>query len=1336
VKSKLLTGIVLVEQQEGDRVKSKLLTGIVLVLALALAAVQPARATETENLNIRILPPPAKVVVDGKVDDWDLSAGVLVCGDVENLRDKMAVWIHAMNDADNLYVLARFIDETPMSHPGSIAGDYGFLGDSLQLRIILKPDAPDPRGMGGREVCWVTAWRDRDAKDVVNLHFPRKQEAGGDKQIADAKKVGAQQAFLATADGKGYVQEMAIPWKLLADGGLTPRPGERIVFSVEPNFNTSAKFRITLKDIFRPGIVPDRVFTFTAVNCWGYGKFEPAGKVEPQPLRLADNREFKVTMQNGLPAVDWTGLFEEKKMEGFAKISLDLPEDGYVSLNIKDADGQVVRHLLTANFLTKGKHELLWDGLTTMSHMKPGELVPAGDYSWEAIYHTGIGLRLVGWAHNSGKAPFDSPGGNWGGDMAPPISVAADAASVYLGWAFAEAGKAVVCADFDGNVKWRHSRGGFGGAVLLAASDGVVYVYDEGQGNVVYRLDAVKKAGEYSNWEGTEDATLALTPILGEAKKAESTLQPTATGMAATGGKLFLSYGRKETDKGKQVSGDALFVLDAKTGKTLQRINTADPQDLKLGADGKLYLLDGAGSVSTVDPATGTLTAVVKDVKNARSVTADQAGNIYVGTGNPDNQVKVFAPDGKPLRAIGKAGGRPLLGLWDAAGMRFIAGIQVDTKGKLWVMEYDGSPRRISRWDAATGAFAKEFFGPTTYGAGGGAISPDDPLTMVGAGCEWRLDEKTGKAACVGVFHRDAMYNARFGKNPAGRLYVVIGLGGYPEYKPVFIYERLGAGQYKLRAKITALTEKKDNGRGGTMEAKAGYAVWSDANDDQQEQPEEVRSYKADLGMWLSNWYMPMTQTMIFYGGDYRLAPTGWTACGAPLYDFAQAKRLPAPDETKGHRGVGMGCSRSCGSEDGRLVLYNGPYGEAHTDFPCYNIETGKLLWSYPNNYVGVHGGHRAPPPQTGMIRAAYDILGTGKLPEPIGDIFVIATDKGEWHILTGAGFYLTKLFEADALKIRWPDPAVPGAIMDTVPPGMGAEDFGGSMTVGKDGQLYVQHGKTAFINSRVVGLDSVRKLPGGKLTVAQADLAKATAFREKFLQASVGAKMVTAKKATVTFTGDLRQDFATQEPLAFQKTNADRVEAAIAWSDANLYLAWQVSDATPWVNGAGDAAQMYAMGDTVDFQLATDPKADPKRDKPVLGDLRLSIGNLNGKSTAVVYRPVAKEKAPKKFFSGVWRDGVQYDSVLTLSDAKIEVKVDAVGKRYLVEAAIPLAALGLKPAAGLTLSGDFGATFGEAAGKDTVLRSYWNNQATGIVADEVAELQLEPKNWGRLIFE
>lgn len=64
------------------------------------------------------------------------------------------------------------------------------------------------------------------------------------------------------------------------------------------------------------------------------------------------------------------------------------------------------------------------------------------------------------------------------------------------------------------------------------------------------------------------------------------------------------------------------------------------------------------------------------------------------------------------------------------------------------------------------------------------------------------------------------------------------------------------------------------------------------------------------------------------------------------------------------------------------------------------------------------------------------------------------------------------------------------------------------------------------------------------------------------------------------------------------------------------------------------------------------------------------------------------------------------------------------------------LAALGLNPAPGVQLTGDLGVTFGNPEGNDTVLRSYWSNQATGLVADEVFELKLEPRNWGRLKFE
>ena len=92
-------------------------------------------------------------------------------------------------------------------------------------------------------------------------------------------------------------------------------------------------------------------------------------------------------------------------------------------------------------------------------------------------------------------------------------------------------------------------------------------------------------------------------------------------------------------------------------------------------------------------------------------------------------------------------------------------------------------------------------------------------------------------------------------------------------------------------------------------------------------------------------------------------------------------------------------------------------------------------------------------------------------------------------------------------------------------------------------------------------------------------------------------------------------------------------------------------------------------------------------------------------------------------------------DYVDVLAGREIEVKVSA-GNGYVVEAAMPLAALGLKPADGLTLRGDFGATHGDPDGQRTRLRTYWNNQHTGIVDDAVFELQMEPKNWGEITFK
>lgn len=68
--------------------KTAMFGAVLLAMGLMVATVL---ATETENLGMQVLPAPGKVVVDGKFDDWDLSGGVLVCGDVENLREKLGI---------------------------------------------------------------------------------------------------------------------------------------------------------------------------------------------------------------------------------------------------------------------------------------------------------------------------------------------------------------------------------------------------------------------------------------------------------------------------------------------------------------------------------------------------------------------------------------------------------------------------------------------------------------------------------------------------------------------------------------------------------------------------------------------------------------------------------------------------------------------------------------------------------------------------------------------------------------------------------------------------------------------------------------------------------------------------------------------------------------------------------------------------------------------------------------------------------------------------------------------------------------------------------------------
>ncbi|HZK79787.1 MAG TPA: hypothetical protein VFC46_01945, partial [Humisphaera sp.] len=819
-----------------------------------------------------------------------------------------------------------------------------------------------------------------------------------------------------------------------------------------------------------------------------------------------------------------------------------------------------------------------------------------------------------------------------------------------------------------------------------------------------YKLSPVN--GAYLPWGITPNADLAVKAIWGDAANAPSR----ANAIATHGGQIYLSLAAE----------NKIAILDGKTGKLEKTIEITSPGSLFAPKDGELYAISGGTSVVLINLADGTSKTIVSNLSKVAGVVTDSHGNIYVGVGDPDQQIKVFDPSGKPLRAIGRAGGRVRRGVWDANSVLDVNSLAIDTEGKLWAAEATDAPKRISVWNAESGSLLKELFGPTTYGALGGAINPVDPNLMVGNGCEWRLDPKTGLASCVGVITREGMGASRFATGANGRLYLFVAPGWnvFGGSSFISVYERVGDADYKLRGKFM-------------FEGKGKQAVtkyWADANGDEQQQPDEITS--ADGLLNFNAWYLGVAPDMSIYLRRSQWKVTGFTAAGAPLYNLASPTPLPVTDPAMANS---QRTDEGLGSADGRLVLYNGNYMADRTTFRCFDIASGKMLWTYPNNFVGVHGSHNATGPEVGMIRGAFGIVAAAKFPKPLGNVWAIGTNVGEWHLLTEDGFYLTHLFQSDPLKVHWPSQAVPGADMTETPPGMGGEDFGGSMTLGRDGKLYLQAGKTAFWNVEVTGLDTVQTLAGGSVTLDAADLPKALAIHEAQLQESQGARAVAIKKRTPVFTGKFDADFKGDQIVKYQKGEEASARSACAWDDQNLYIGWDVIDATPWTNGARTAEEMYVGGDTVDFQVGADPRADKSRTDAALGDLRLSIGNFDGKNVAVLYRRVSTIKKPMSFNSGVFKD-YKMEYVGVVDDVRITVTKREKG--YTAEVAIPLNVLEIHPEASPILRGDLGVTYGDPAGQRTRLRSYWSDQKTGIVDDNVAELMMQPKNWGELTFK
>jgi hypothetical protein len=472
--------------------------------------------------------------------------------------------------------------------------------------------------------------------------------------------------------------------------------------------------------------------------------------------------------------------------QGAVPIRFRTERAGFVSLNVYRPDGTLARQLLSGAAFAAGDHETAWDAAA----------LPPGEYTWRAVFHEGLALKLRGFV------------GDFGGDRGAPSAATADDAQVYLGWSLATAqADAVVACDPAGNVRWTHRRGPLSGCRALAVDAGTLYVLggegDDAEGGALYKLSA--KDGSAIPWpDGRTDLRItSLWPADGKNKP------ELADHMAAKNGRIYLSF----------TAGEFMAILDAKTGAYLQTVVGAppgavdavatqsdipekpgklEPADfvvtaLKGAVIGKLLLMHDPIWVVLSD-----LTPLDRDERiTALAMIGDGAKHhmhdIFTALGLPFHQIharSAFATEGFSYVA-GKPGGRPALGPWQPEKMKAIRALALDATGQLWVAEGDSIPRRISVWttDTAEGRLVREYFAPPDPVA---AVNPAEPQVLYAGGCEWRIDAG-GRAACLGTITRDPMRAARYALEKDRVLLILTPAASGPD----LVFERKGDGDFK-----------------------------------------------------------------------------------------------------------------------------------------------------------------------------------------------------------------------------------------------------------------------------------------------------------------------------------------------------------------------------------------------------------------------------------------------------------------------------------------------------------------------------------------------------------
>ncbi|MDL5055742.1 hypothetical protein QQ056_19630 [Oscillatoria laete-virens NRMC-F 0139] len=760
-----------------------------------------------------------------------------------------------------------------------------------------------------------------------------------------------------------------------------------------------------------------------------------------------------------------------------------------VSVVVDNADGVRVRNLLSMQPVEKfggnpdsGQEQTLtvsWDGKDD-----DGKAVPAGDYHIRGLSLEGLDALYEYSFYNPGNTPWHGyANSHWGSNHGDPVSIAAVPNRVNTEWAAVVSCNGSEGTDYvfvigrDGKKKWGLYQA-WGVSWGVDVEGDIVYL---ATGNGLRRLSAVD--GKSIGWKRPAGTITEL--------KAPAAIFSVAIGKDEGALSVLPDDKHRTAD---------VWIFDKEAGRTNAAFVLPGPMHLSYSPDGTLYATDREFTKLVTLDKTGVETPVtLPGLEKPGPMSFDDQGNLYILDRGADYQIKVYSPAKELIRTIGVKGGAKQGVAYDKNGFHNLLSLSVDDQGNLWTSE-GAHPRRQALWDRE-GKLLKEFVGSTYYGAWNSTLHSHDTKRGFIWNNEFEIDpaqtqsyrmkkftdsgyRKDAKlnlhTAGVGVwFHRNDFFRSDVSGQP--REYMLYTQTAYPvvmlekngDYRPV-------AAVWTKSSPHPVLTPwSRPSDPDGTI------YVWSDLNEDEEIQENEVVVIEGSKGRSIPNCMFPMSHELDFYNGGYAIRPTRFLPSGAPVYEMSTITKM----ELKGHDQVVDSVVNDPNNRqqpDHFMVRVGDHLYSGYGDWPYFF--TGKQFWTdLKGNIVatrktlggGVHGSMAIGMVPQGEMTGELYVTGTAKVNDEVGTVMSIHGNYGQVYFLTEDGIFISSMFkDARDNPEGWGDKVERGKSWKNI--SMMQEAFCGWFGKQDDGKYRYLMGHTSANVVEITGLDRVKRFDAG----------------------------------------------------------------------------------------------------------------------------------------------------------------------------------------------------------------------------------------------------------------